>query len=86
MMSELLNPVMQKAFDKHNSNLTWYRNNYYNIKKEHKGEFVLIIDSDEEKVEYFKDINDIRERVKDMKNTQSIVTDYISENDSPLIV
>ena len=84
-MSELLNPVMQKALQKHDSNLAWYRNNYHDLKQGHPGEFILIID--EGKVEYYKDISKLRERMKDKDlNTQSIVIEYISKHNTPTIV
>jgi hypothetical protein len=84
-MSELLNPVIQKALQKHDSNLVWYQNNYHNLKQGHLEEFILIID--EGKVEYYRDISKLRERMKDKDlNTQSIVIEYISEHNIPMIV
>jgi hypothetical protein len=47
-------------------------------------EQILIID--EGRVQYYKDINEIRERIKDKEiNPQSVVIEYISENDIPLM-
>jgi hypothetical protein len=84
-MSELLNPDTRKALDKHDSNLTWYRNNYYALKEKYKGQIIVVIDQG--KVENYNDINLLQERLKkDDINTQTIVIDYISENDAPLMV
>ncbi len=73
-MSELLNPDTLKALDKYDSNLAWYKNNYHILKEKYKGQIILVIDQD--KVESYKNINLLRERLKkgDL-NTQSIIID-----------
>jgi hypothetical protein len=84
-MSELINPITRKAVDKHYSNLAWYQNNYLHLKKGHNEQFILIID--EGKTEYHNDIIAVRKRLKkDDINKQSVVIEYISDNDSPLMV
>lgn len=84
-MSELLKPDTRKTLDKYNSNLGWYRNNYQNLKQKNRGQIILVID--ENNVESYKDIITVRERLeKGDIDRQTVVIDYISENDTPLIV
>lgn len=84
-MSELLNPITRKARDKHYSNMRWYRNNYHILKEGRKGEFIIIID--EGKTEYHKDINAVRQRLsKDDIDKQSVVVEYIGDNNTPLMI
>jgi hypothetical protein len=84
-MSELLDPVIRKALDKHDSNMRWFRNNYHILKKDRKGQLVLVID--EGKTEFYTDISKLRDRLnKDDIDTRSVVIEYISENDIPLMI
>jgi hypothetical protein len=84
-MSELLNPNIRDALDKHDSNLAWYNKNYHILKERYKGQIILIIDQG--RVENFQDINSLQERLqKGDINTQSIVIGYISESNAPLMV
>jgi hypothetical protein len=80
-MSELLDPAVQEAFAKYDSNMTWYRNNYSILKKEHEGELVLLIDENKEP-EYFQDISQLRERLKKGDiDTRSILIEYIGDGE-----
>jgi len=57
--------------------MTLYRNNYHMLKEKHRGESILIID--ENKQEYFKDIEKLREHVRSSDiNTQSILIELLT--------
>ena len=85
-MSELLNPVTLKALDRHRSNMMWYQNNYYRLKEGYEGQFIIVIDGDDEKYEYFNDINAVLERLRrDDINKQSVVIEYISDNNESMM-
>lgn len=84
-MSELLKPDTRRILDKYNSNIMWYRNNYQTLKQKYTGQIIFIID--ENNVENYKDINAVQKRLErgDI-DRQTVVIDYISESDTPIIV
>jgi hypothetical protein len=80
-MSELIDPIVQEAFAKYDSNMKWYRDNYNTLRQHHEGELVLIIDEDK-KPEYFNDIMQLEERLtKGDIDTRSILVEYIGDDD-----
>jgi hypothetical protein len=80
-MSELIDPAVQDAFAKYDSNMRWYRNNYSTLKQQHEGELVLIIDENKEP-EFFQDIVQLRERLtKGDIDTRSILIEYLGDDD-----
>jgi hypothetical protein len=80
-MSELIDPAVQEAFAKYDSNMTWYRNNYSTLKQGREGQLVLIIDENKEP-EFFQDILQLRERLKKGDiDTRSIIIEYIGDGD-----
>lgn len=80
-MSELIDPSVQEAFAKYDSNMAWYQSNYSTLRQGHQGQLVLIIDETKEP-EFFQDILQLKARLKkDDIDTRSIVIEYIGDSD-----
>lgn len=61
-MSELLLPDTQKAINKRDSNLAWYRNNYQSLKRKYKGQIILIVDEDV--IETYRNVEELQQRLE----------------------
>ncbi len=83
-MSELLQPGTQRILNKHDTNLAWYKNNFQKLKEQYKGKIILVID--ENVLEAYEDINDLRERLKRNNiDVRTVIIDYISDSDMALM-
>ena len=81
MLERFLQPTALNATEKYKANLRIFMSKYDEIKSEHRGEFIAIIDGEViGDTKHQSLLEKIRERVKD-KDTDSVFETYISKTD-----
>jgi nicotinamide riboside kinase len=77
-MPELVYKKDEKRLEEFDKNIQWFQNNYNDLKKEFKGQYVAI--NNQEVIDHDKDYNKLLERIKEkFGGASEFVIEFISD-------